>query len=303
MLASKPPSGVGLNVNRFLAEIRGRKRWSLRVGAAVAPDSNIGAGSDERIIYIDVAGQRLPFRRDQVELTSSGIGISAWAGGEYQYPLGDRYRLRAGGDITRREYRNGAARPLWITGLSPPDSWRSLRQPGYPQLHRARHPQHRVWGYDRKSGVSDFRLSKVCSFRLPLTDDAERAGITSRAPLRRTQASRRADHRSLFRRVMGGVADRAHRRVGGLGAPAAGDGARAQYQLPGAGGGHRGASLGPPWAARAGCAGPITRATGSPSPRPASLAAIWSVPCACSRTTAPSPWPGSARRSPWCRFH
>ena len=26
--------------------------------------------------------------------------------------------------------RNGAARPLWITGLSPPDSWRSLRQPG-----------------------------------------------------------------------------------------------------------------------------------------------------------------------------
>ena len=66
--------------------------------------------------------------------------------------------------------RNGAARPLWITGLSPPDSWRSLRQPDYPQLHRARHPQHRVWGYDRKSGVSDFRLSKVCSFRLPLTD-------------------------------------------------------------------------------------------------------------------------------------
>ena len=65
--------------------------------------------------------------------------------------------------------RNGAARPLWITGLSPPDSWRSLRQPGYQQLHRARHPQHRVWGYDRKSGVSDFRLSKVCSFRLPLT--------------------------------------------------------------------------------------------------------------------------------------
>ena len=87
VLAGKPPSGVALNVNRFLAEIRARKRWSLRVGAAVAPDSNIGVGSDERIIYIDVAGQRLPFRRDQEELTSSGIGISAWAGDEYQYPL------------------------------------------------------------------------------------------------------------------------------------------------------------------------------------------------------------------------
>ena len=73
--------------------------------------------------------------------------------------------------------RNGAARPLWVTGLSPPDSWRSLRQPGYPQLHRARHPQHRVWGYDRKSGVSDFRLSKVCSFRLPLTCSAHGSTI------------------------------------------------------------------------------------------------------------------------------
>ena len=125
VLAGNPPSGVALNVNRFLAEIRARKRWSLRVGAAVAPDSNIGAGSDERIIYIDVNGQRLPFRRDQEELTSSGIGISAWAGGEYQYPLGDRFRLRAGGDITRREYKKsefdrmslaGHLGPRWLVG-------------------------------------------------------------------------------------------------------------------------------------------------------------------------------------------
>ena len=26
---------------------------------------------------------------------------------------------------------NGGGRPLWVAGLSPPDSWRSLRQPGY----------------------------------------------------------------------------------------------------------------------------------------------------------------------------
>ena len=76
--------------------------------------------------------------------------------------------------------RNGAARPLWVTGLSSPDSWRSLRQPGYPQLHRARHSQHRVWGYDRKSGVSDLRLSKVCSFRLTLTTSDEVAFIVDR---------------------------------------------------------------------------------------------------------------------------
>ena len=45
--------------------------------------------------------------------------------------------------------RSGDTRPLWITGLSPPDSWRSLRQPGYPQLGRVRHPKHRVWGQPR----------------------------------------------------------------------------------------------------------------------------------------------------------
>ena len=53
--------------------------------------------------------------------------------------------------------RSGDTRPLWITGLSPPDSWRSLRQPGYLQLDQVRHPKHRVWGYDRTLKVRNFR--------------------------------------------------------------------------------------------------------------------------------------------------
>ena len=125
VLAGKPPAGVALNVQRFLAQIRARKRWSVRLGAAVAPDTNIGAGSDERIIYIDFAGQLLPFRRDQEELTTSGIGVSAWLGGEYQYPVADQWRLRAGGDIRRREYKtrefdrmtlSGHVGPRWLIG-------------------------------------------------------------------------------------------------------------------------------------------------------------------------------------------
>ncbi len=133
VLAGKPPAGVALNVNRFLGAMRARKRWSLRVGAAVAPDTNIGAGSSERIIYIPFAGQLLPFRRDQAELTTSGIGLSAWLGGEYQLPLGgsatepgaSQWRLRAGGDIARREYResrfdrmtvSGHVGPRWLIG-------------------------------------------------------------------------------------------------------------------------------------------------------------------------------------------
>ena len=102
VLAGKPPAAVALNVNRFLNAMRARKRWSLRVGAALAPDTNIGAGSDERIIYID----GFPFRRNQEELTESGIGISVWTSGEYQYPLDERWRLRAGGNFSRRVHRS-----------------------------------------------------------------------------------------------------------------------------------------------------------------------------------------------------
>ena len=121
VLAGKPPAAVALNVNHFLNRIRARKRWSVRVGMALAPDTNIGGGSDERIIYI----HGLPFRRNQEELTSSGIGVSAWAGGEYQVPLKDDWRLRVGGDLYRREYRArefdrmglaGHVGPRWLIG-------------------------------------------------------------------------------------------------------------------------------------------------------------------------------------------
>ena len=122
VLAGNPPAGVALNVNRFLNRIRARKRWSLNLGMALAPDTNIGAGSDERIIYIDVNGQLLPFRRDADELTTSGIGVSAWLGGEYQYPLGEAgtgaspWRLRAGGNLARREYRESRFDQMTLTG-------------------------------------------------------------------------------------------------------------------------------------------------------------------------------------------
>ena len=107
VLAGDLPPPVIANVQRFLREIRARKRWSVYFGAALAPDSNIGAASDERFIEIHIGGVPLPFRRDQEELTTSGVGLSLWTGGEYQHPLGDRVRLRAGGDLSRREYAGG----------------------------------------------------------------------------------------------------------------------------------------------------------------------------------------------------
>ena len=104
VLAGGVPEPVAANIHAFLAEIRARRRWSIRAGFAIAPDTNIGAGSDERTIYIPVFGQSLPFQRDEEELISSGVGLVLWGGGEYQYPMGDTTRLRAGANVSRRDH-------------------------------------------------------------------------------------------------------------------------------------------------------------------------------------------------------
>ena len=100
VLAGNPPAPVVANVQRFLNQIRARRRWSFSLGAAIAPDTNIGGTSDERTIQIF----GLPFERDIEELTTSGIGLSVWGGAEYQYPLSERMRLRSGANLSRREH-------------------------------------------------------------------------------------------------------------------------------------------------------------------------------------------------------
>ena len=105
VLAGEVPEAVKANVQRFLVQIRARRRWTMYMGMALLPDSNIGGGTDEEVIYIDFNGVELPFDFTlEEETTASGIGASLWAGGEYQHPLGERLRLRAGADVARREY-------------------------------------------------------------------------------------------------------------------------------------------------------------------------------------------------------
>ncbi len=121
VLAADPPPPVVANVNRFLGEIRGRRKWSAHFGVALAPDSNIGAESENRIITI----LGLPFERNQEDLVTSGVGVKVWTGGEYQHPLDDTTRLRFGGDMTRTEYKGNRfdrmelsahVGPRWLTG-------------------------------------------------------------------------------------------------------------------------------------------------------------------------------------------
>ena len=105
VLAGDVPEAVKANVQRFLVQIRARRRWTMYMGAALLPDTNIGSGTDEEVIYINFNGIELPFDFNPTEeTTTSGLGASLWAGGEYQHPLAERLRLRAGGDVARREY-------------------------------------------------------------------------------------------------------------------------------------------------------------------------------------------------------
>ena len=123
-LAANPPAPVVANINRHLAEMRARKRWSGHFGMALAPDTNIGAASSSEIVQLDFLGQLLPFTLDDGG-EQSGVGLAIWAGVEREEPLAANLRLRLGADIFRREYAGsrfdrmglgGHVGPRWLIG-------------------------------------------------------------------------------------------------------------------------------------------------------------------------------------------
>ena len=105
VLAGKPPPAVAGNIQSFLNVMRARRRWDAWFGAALAPDSNLNTGSGDRTIWLDTPFGRLPFTLDRDVSPKSGLGLSFWGGGEYQYPLSDRLRLRSGANASAREYK------------------------------------------------------------------------------------------------------------------------------------------------------------------------------------------------------
>ena len=100
VLAGGPAPPVVANINLYLAQIRKRRRWTSYIGGSIAEDSNLGAASDSEFIYIF----GLPFRRNEESLATSGTGLVVWGGVEYQHPLSERWRLRAGTDLVRHEF-------------------------------------------------------------------------------------------------------------------------------------------------------------------------------------------------------
>ena len=115
-LVGQPPEILVAKINRFLTVMRARRRWNAYFGFSVAPDTNINAASDAEFIYI----QGLPFRRGQTGRASSDIGVVGWGGGEYQYPLAERWRLRTGININHREYKGSRFDQTFISGYVGP---------------------------------------------------------------------------------------------------------------------------------------------------------------------------------------
>ena len=119
VLAGGPPPAMAANIRRFLEAIRARRLWSGYFGAVIAPDSNVNAASESEVIHI----RGLPFRRDADAGARPGVGVILWGGGEYQHPLHRELRLRAGVDLSRREYAgrdfdqtflSGHVGPRWL---------------------------------------------------------------------------------------------------------------------------------------------------------------------------------------------
>ena len=114
-LVGRPPEALVANINGFLNVMRDRRRWRGYFGFSVAPDTNINAASDADIIYIN----GLPFRLNQRQV-SSGIGIVGWGGGEYQFPLAQRWRLRTGINVNHRDYKGGRFDQTFVGGFVGP---------------------------------------------------------------------------------------------------------------------------------------------------------------------------------------
>ena len=123
VLAGEPPESVVINVQRFLAVVRARRRWDAHLNFALMPDSNLNAASSTRMVWLDTPFGRLPFERQGDIGRQSGLGFSVWGGGEYQYPLGPRLGLRAGGSTSVFDYKGrsfdrhvagGHVGPRWL---------------------------------------------------------------------------------------------------------------------------------------------------------------------------------------------
>ena len=111
------PPGVTENVERFLAEIRARKRWSINLMVSLAPDTNLNnAPSSETVV---IGG--LPYRLSDDSRKTSGMGIASTLGGTYIAPVSDQLQIQASANLWRAEYGDSDFDDMIVTGAAGPN--------------------------------------------------------------------------------------------------------------------------------------------------------------------------------------
>lgn len=114
--AGNPAPEVVANIDRYLYAIRQAKSWSYRFGLAVAPDTNINAGTGAR----EVTLYGLPFELSEETRRQSGIGLAIDAGAEWAPRLSGRIRWRVGANMLRREYSGSKFDDMTVVAYTGP---------------------------------------------------------------------------------------------------------------------------------------------------------------------------------------
>ena len=99
-LAGDLPAPVVMNVEHFLAMIQRRKNWHATFGVTLMPDRNIGADSEDEVLWI----YGLPFLPENDEGPAAGVGLSLWGSAERKTRMSEDWHLRAGMNLSRLEH-------------------------------------------------------------------------------------------------------------------------------------------------------------------------------------------------------
>jgi tetratricopeptide (TPR) repeat protein len=115
-ISEELPAAALDKVNRFLYEMRLRKRWSFRANFGIAPDTNLNAAPDRDCISdVGLCGKLSRDARQQ-----SGIGFHSSLGFDYFWKLGEKVKLKTGISVSHTRHKNSIFNNTFFSGAIGP---------------------------------------------------------------------------------------------------------------------------------------------------------------------------------------
>ena len=114
--AGKLPEPVQQNIDRYIAAIRGARRFTYNFSIALAPDTNINVGPTSTTVGL----YGLPFTLSPDARQRSGVGINIAAGGEWSPRISKTVRGRIGVQANSTDYRVGAVDDTTVSAYAGP---------------------------------------------------------------------------------------------------------------------------------------------------------------------------------------